>query len=341
MSTNTMTTTYTLNTISCSSRYPPQAYTPTKKEDRICTKCKNKILTVQAHDVKDIPHHVVQQLHPDKPELQDKFIVVEDKPNSWILTVPLEINDNEVIYVKMFGDSGADCNGIDENWAIAEFDDKIQTTTQTAAIDTPGGIIESNKFVNLSFKRHDNVKWTTRFYLLPNLPLELLGGKNLLESFGFVFPHGVPEIFKHPEELEIDMELELNETFKPIEYKNSNKMYLLCKSSKNELLSESTTMMNKLFVGTKTIQDYSKNNNNNITSNYYNEKKQRKMFNTCKLYNLSKSAPQDNDTTTSRLQPANAKNSNLQKPQDTNNKNDQTPLTNKQQQNKLDSIQKE
>ena len=61
----------------------------------------------------------------------------------------------------------------------------------------------------------------------------MLAGKNLLEYFGFVFPDGLPEIFKHPEELEIDMELELNETFKPIEYNNSNKMYLLCKSSKN------------------------------------------------------------------------------------------------------------
>ena len=110
--TTTMTTTYKLNTISCSSRYPPQSYIPTKKDDRICTNCKNKILTVQASDVQDIPHHVIQQLHPDKPELQDKFIVVEDKPNSWILTVPLEINNNEVIYVKMFGDSGADCTVI-------------------------------------------------------------------------------------------------------------------------------------------------------------------------------------------------------------------------------------
>ena len=80
-------------------------------------------------------------------------------------------------------------NGIKEDWEIADFDNEIQTTTQSAFIDTPGGIVESNKFINLAFKRkHDNVTWTARFYLLPDIPLGLLGGKNLLESCGFVFP---------------------------------------------------------------------------------------------------------------------------------------------------------
>ena len=110
--------------------------------------------------------------------------------------------------------------------------------------------------------------WTTRFYLLPNLPLGLLGGKNLLESFGFVFPDGIPNVFKHPEEIEMDMELELQPTFKPIyNYNNSNNMYLCCKKSSNGILNESTTMMNKLFVGNKIIQDYSENGESNLTHN--------------------------------------------------------------------------
>ena len=36
------------------------------------------------------------------------FIVCKNKPNQWILTAPLKHN-NEIIYVDMFGDSGADC----------------------------------------------------------------------------------------------------------------------------------------------------------------------------------------------------------------------------------------
>ena len=71
-------------------------------------------------------------------------------------------------------------------------------------------------------------------YLLPNLPLRLLGGKPLLESFGFLFPDRIPNVLKHPEELEMDMELEFEPTFKPICYYNdSRKMYLCCKQSNN------------------------------------------------------------------------------------------------------------
>ena len=159
-------TTYKLNTISCASRYPPQVFVPNNREDRICTQPQQKILTVKAINEKEIPQQVIRQLHPDK-ELDDKLIVVKHEPNQWILTGPLEMGNNEIVHVDMFGDSGAECCGIEEDWAKAEFDGDIQTTTQVAAIDTPGGIVESNRFVNLSFKRYDGVTWTTRFYLLP------------------------------------------------------------------------------------------------------------------------------------------------------------------------------
>ena len=167
----------------------------------------------------------------------------------------------------MFADSGADCNGIQQDWAIADFGNEIQTTTQVATIDTPGGIIESNRFINLSFKRkHDNVTWTSRFYLMPEIPLGLLGGKNLLESFGFVFPDGLPLCFQHPEELELDMQLEMETVFKPICNKGKcNKMYLLCKQSLNGTIAENTSLTNKLYVGNKVVFDYSIDKNDNLT----------------------------------------------------------------------------
>ena len=188
----------------------------------------------------------------------------------------------------MFADSGADCCGIQEDWATADFDTEIQTTTQTASIDTPGGIVESNKFVNLSFKRkHDNVTWSTRFYLLPDIPLKLLGGKNLLESFGFVFPNGIPNCFKHPEELELDLNLELEPTFKPLYNKNnSNKMYLVCKKSNNIEVNQSTSMTNRIFAGTKVLMDYSIKGNENLSYNYAKAKQQQHLINKSKLYNL-------------------------------------------------------
>ena len=104
--------TYKLNTISCSSRYPPQSITPTDLSERKCDKCQQRIFTVSINDEHEIPQQVLQKLHPDQQQLYEKAIIVKNDPNSWILTVPLEINDNEVIYVDMFGDSGADCDGM-------------------------------------------------------------------------------------------------------------------------------------------------------------------------------------------------------------------------------------
>ena len=154
-------------------------------------------------------------------------------------------------------------------------------------IDTPGGIVESNKFINLSFKRkHDNLTWTSRFYLMPDIPLGLLGGKNLLESFGFVFPDGLPLCFRHPEELELDMQLEMEPVFKPICNKNKcNMMYLMCKQSLNGIIAENTSMTNKLYIGNKVIYDYSINKNDNLTHYHAKEQQQRMAINNCKMYN--------------------------------------------------------
>ena len=135
--------------------------------------------------------------------------------------------------------------------------------------------------------------------MLPNLPLGLLGGKNLLESFGFVFPNGVPDVFKHPEELELDLDLELNPTFKPIcHYNDDNHMYLCCKKSNNSTLNESTTMTNKLYVGTKVIQDYSKEGETNLTYTYIKNQRQQHTLNHCKLFNSTKQVPPKNETIT-------------------------------------------
>ena len=59
------------------------------------------------------------------------------------------------------------------------------------------------------------------------------------------------------------------------------------------------------------------------------------------MYNLSKSSPKDNNENKSKVQPTNKQGSCVKKPQDTNNSNHQTPLTNNQQQNKTASIKNE
>ena len=98
----------------------------------------------------------------------------------------------------------------------------------------------------------------------------------------------------------MDMELELNPTFKPIyNYSKSNQMYLCCKKSNNGDINESTTMINKIFVGTKVVQDCSENGESNLTHNYVLNNHQQKIINTCKLCNrTTEQTPQDTSTTT-------------------------------------------
>ena len=125
----------------------------------------------------------------DLPPPPGRLIHVESEPNDWIITVPLEYDDG-VHWTEMQADLGADACGINAQWAIDTFGSTIQQTTHALDIDTPGGIVKSNVFVNLFFKRYDDVTWTTRFYLLPKLPVKLLAGKNLLESFGYCWDIG-------------------------------------------------------------------------------------------------------------------------------------------------------
>ena len=99
--------------------------------------------------------------YPPPPE---RLIHVHSKPNSWIITVPLEFERGVVQWTEMQADPGADACGINEQWAIDTFLPSIQQTTHKLEIDTPAGITQANTFVNLFFKRYDNVTWTTRFY---------------------------------------------------------------------------------------------------------------------------------------------------------------------------------
>ena len=64
--------------------------------------------------------------------------------------------------------------------------------------------------------------------LLPKLPVKLLACKNLLESFGYVFKDEIPPVFRHNEEMELDLQLELQPTFKLFDSNpiTAHKMYL-------------------------------------------------------------------------------------------------------------------
>ena len=102
-----------------------------------------------------------------KPPPPGRLIHVESKPNDWIITVPLEYDDG-VHWTEMQADPGADACGINTQWAVDTFNATIQQTTHALDISTPGGMTKSNAFVNLFFKRYDDVTWTTRFTYYQN-----------------------------------------------------------------------------------------------------------------------------------------------------------------------------
>ena len=258
------------NTVSCSSRNPPE-----KRHIHSI----RRIFTTKKKHINDITNEILDVLYPSatnktrNENIKKNHIIVKSKKNEWNIRVPLE-HHGEIVNVRLLGDVGADTCGINEELAEVEFGDQIQRTHKPLYIETPGGIVQTHKFVNLSFKRQDGTIWTTRFHLIPDLPTPLLADKNLLEAFGYEFPDGTPPAFqlRHDEENEFDLDLEMKDTFTPItdnyDPQKVNQMYLALKQSNQQNINENTTMTTRVFTNGKTIYDYTHNGKDSITMNY-------------------------------------------------------------------------
>ena len=129
-----------------------------------------------------------------KPE--SKINEIKSKEDGWIISVPLRRPDGKIEEIEMTADPGANTAGIGTEFAELAFPEWIQRTSRGIKLYTPSGCTIINDFVTLSFERADRCIWTSRFYLLPDLQVDLLADINVLRAFGCIMENGRPLAFQ-------------------------------------------------------------------------------------------------------------------------------------------------
>ena len=135
----------------------------------------------------------------------NKIIEFQTLPIKWWINVPVQLDNNTVITVKMMADTGANHPVMNTQFAIDNFRNKIQRNRRNATINTPNGIITPIWCLYLLFPTKDGTLLKVKFILIDQLPVTMIADLNLLKHFGYQVSCPTPPIFRHEEELDPDM----------------------------------------------------------------------------------------------------------------------------------------
>ena len=127
----------------------------------------------------------------------ENTIIIENKLQKWWINAYICDENDKVIKVKLFADSGANAGCVKTSWALKHFPNFIQRNNKSNKLNTPNGPITPKYVLWLTFPTKSGKILKARMYLVNELPVDILADINMLEHFGYVFRDETPEIFKN------------------------------------------------------------------------------------------------------------------------------------------------
>ena len=177
----------------------------------------------------------------------NKSGIIPSKRLRWWINVPVNVENNKTIWIKMLADSAADKPCMNLYWAYKHFRNFITKDHKPTTLSTPNGETTPKYCVYLSFPGNDNVTYKAKFLLLKDLPAPILADINMLKSFGYKFKDEIPPLFRHKPQNDIEMKMkESSNKFKSIEMdieSNWNNLYQLSNKDKPHV-----NVINKLTI---------------------------------------------------------------------------------------------
>ena len=193
----------------------------------------------------------------------------------WWIRVPIRLPNNNVIWIKMLADTGANAACIDSDFAYKYFRKFIYTNIDKCTLHTPGGRVTPKFCVYFAFPLKNGNFLKAKLYIVNDLPVPIICDLNMLLAFGYRFEKDqIPPIFRHTSEPDIDMELvgfdEIYSINKPTKkYQRGNDI-----SDKNDdIMTESKPDTN---IKSNNCMDYS---NLTYTFDEYKQSKHKKFEN--------------------------------------------------------------
>ena len=163
-------------------------------------------------DIDDNPKYIINALCEyeftnDILISEEDSHLIENKNIKWWITVPVQLQDGNIIHIRMMADTGANAGCVDTKWAWTHFKQYIRRNTRNNQLKVPGGYIHPSYVLYFCFPTKAGPILKARMYLVNNLPVNVIAGLNMLYKFGYKFKDEVPKVFRHTEEEDLDMEL--------------------------------------------------------------------------------------------------------------------------------------
>ena len=204
---------------------------------------------------------------------QQKIQSIQPQQRRWWIQVPIILANGNVIKVYMMADTGANHPCVNTRWALKYFKDYIENISKhdKLVLNTASTQVQPRHALYLLFPTPSGILLKAKFYLLDNLPVNIIADINMLIKFGYKFKHEQPKVFTHNEQEDQNLHIKYFEDSHKIHttlletMENIQETPICKKSNKNELLVATNSKYKSTAFTLE--QEQSENQNNSKNTN--------------------------------------------------------------------------
>ena len=183
----------------------------------------------------------------------------------WWINVPILLDNGKVIYVEMMADTGANHPCCNSDWAFKHFRKYIDKVSKhDTIINTASDKLQPKFALYFLFPTPSGLLLKAKFYLLDNLPVNILADINMLYKFGYKFKQNDKPIkFVHNEQEEPNLHIKTFEDSHKIHDLNNvtilENINELCESEIKQVERPMANKANKITTPSvlcTTLQDF-------------------------------------------------------------------------------------
>ena len=204
--------------------YTPRygAISDTQNEIEVCGKHSLYHIYGQTEYKPDITEKVIFKEATD----EDPTEIIPTKNDKWFITVPVKMADGTIISMQMLADAGANIPCINTQYAMKIFRNFIcHNNTQPRILTAGSNVLKPKYLLWMTFPTSKGPLLKAKFYLVDNLPVDILADINMLRRFGYKFKDEVPPVFRHLPLYSNNLDLKDTDELHKINHTNTKDIY--------------------------------------------------------------------------------------------------------------------
>ena len=193
-------------------------------EHKIELKDVRSLLYMVAQNQIKLNHRTVTLQDILEPGASEKEYVIKSRRIKWWINVPLRMK-NTIEMVQMLADPGANTPCLNTRWAYDNYKQFIRRNSTKSVLLTPGGEVRPKYVLWMTFPTKSGKILKARFFLVDDLPVNILADINMLIAFGYEFKSGLPPVFTHKAQSDDLLDLKTNDELTKVNNTSQSRIY--------------------------------------------------------------------------------------------------------------------